>query len=319
MIDRYDPFFEKLHDTQLARWVDHLRPLTTAAMQPNAHGKMNEWQSAVSALPTLTPTTVDLTNGVTVDGVCTPDQRAHLIEQLQRLHPWRKGPFNLYGVDVDTEWRSDWKWERVRQAADLRGARVLDVGCGNGYHGWRMVGDGARQVIGIDPSLLFVMQFWALQKLIGTNHLPMVLPVGIESIPADSHAFDVVFSMGVLYHRRSPFDHLFDLRNALRPNGRLVLETLVIDGALGEVLVPEGRYAQMRNVWFLPSLLTLESWLRKCGFKQITLIDVTPTTVEEQRSTRWMTFHSLENYLKNGRTIEGHPPPLRATFAADLR
>ena len=56
--------------------------------------------------------------------------------------------------------------------------------------------------------------------------------------------------MGVLYHRRSPIDHLLELKGCLQTGGELVLETLVIDGGLGEVLVPENRYAKMRNVWF---------------------------------------------------------------------
>ena len=79
--------------------------------------------------------------------------------------------------------------------------------------------------------------------------------------------FDTVFSMGVLYHRRSPFHHLAELKNCLKPDGELVLETLVIDGKRGEVLVPERRYSKMHNVWFLPSCLTLESWLKRSGLK----------------------------------------------------
>ncbi|MCB0037218.1 MAG: tRNA 5-methoxyuridine(34)/uridine 5-oxyacetic acid(34) synthase CmoB, partial [Anaerolineales bacterium] len=181
-----------------------------------------------------------------------------------------------------------------------------------------MHGAGARQVIGLDPFLVFVMQFQALKKLIG--RLPVhVLPLGIEDLAPEMQAFDTVFSMGVLYHRRSPFDHLLELRDALRPGGELVLETIVIEGQLGEVLVPEGRYAQMRNVWFLPSVPTLESWLRKCRFTNIRVVDVTPTTTAEQRPTEWMTFHSLENYLDPHdpqKTGEGHPAPIRAVLVA---
>ena len=125
--------------------------------------------------------------------------------------------------------------------------------------------------------------------------------------------------MGVLYHRQSPFEHLITLRDSLKQGGELVLETIVIDGGLGEVLVPEGRYAQMRNVWFLPSCETLMSWLRKCWFADVRLIDVTPTTIEEQRSTDWMTFHSLKDFLDGENpqlTVEGHPAPKRAVITA---
>ena len=127
--------------------------------------------------------------------------------------------------------------------------------------------------------------------------------------------------MGVLYHRRSPIDHLLELRDCLQPGGELVLETLVIDGNLGEVLLPEGRYANMRNVWFLPSCATLSGWLKRCGFKNIRVLDVTPTSVEEQRSTEWMQFHSLKDFLDEENpllTCEGLPAPKRAIFIANV-
>jgi tRNA (mo5U34)-methyltransferase len=226
----------------------------------------------------------------------------------------------LFGVQIDTEWRSDWKWERLKnQIAPLQGRKVLDVGCGNGYHCWRMRGAGAELVVGIDPTLLFVMQFAALQKYLRDDHVA-VLPLGIEHVPQKLRFFDTVFSMGVLYHRRSPFDHLLELRDALRPGGQLVLETLVIDGGVGEILVPDDRYARMNNVWFLPSTAALTQWLKKVGFKNPQLLNATMTTTEEQRSTEWMTFQSLSHCLDPldaTRTIEGYPAPKRAILIAE--
>jgi tRNA (mo5U34)-methyltransferase len=98
-----------------------------------------------------------------------------------------------------------------------------------------------------------------------------------------------------------------------------VLETLVIDGEGDRVLVPKGRYAKMRNVWFIPSLPLLENWLRRCGFERVTTVDVTRTTFEEQRSTDWMTFESLADFLDPADrdfTIEGYPAPRRAIVTA---
>ena len=318
----YAEFLVSLNGTQLEPWGAQLARSLPFSLEPHVHGKMAEWRAAVSNLPAVTPSFTDLIDNVFVgkQSDLTTNEHKQLLDSLIVLHPWRKGPFHLFGHHIDTEWRSDWKWDRVKDAIEpLKNRRVLDVGCGNGYFGWRMLGAGAKQVIGIDPFLIFVMQFYALRR-----YLPelnnWVLPLGIEQLPADLRAFDTTFSMGVLYHRKSPIDHLIHLRDSHRSGGQLVLETLVIDGKLGEVLVPEGRYAQMRNVWFLPSTLTLESWLRKCQFKNIQLIDVTPTTIKEQRSTEWMTFHSLENYLDpadHSRTIEGHPAPIRAIFVAE--
>jgi len=235
------------------------------------------------------------------------------------LHPWRKGPYCLQGIRVDAEWRSDWKWDRLVQAiGPLEGRAVLDVGCGNGYHCWREAGRGARLVLGIDPTVLYVMQFLAVAHFLRSPRVA-VLPLALEDLPREMTGFDTVFSMGVLYHRRSPMDHLLDLRRLLRPGGELVLETLVLDGREDRVLVPAGRYARMRNVWFIPTPAALLGWLRRCGFHHGRLVDVAETTSGEQRSTEWMRFESLRDCLHPDdatRTVEGYPAPLRGIFIA---
>jgi tRNA (mo5U34)-methyltransferase len=239
---------------------------------------------------------------------------------LSDLKPWRKGPFNILGVDIDSEWRCNLKWDRVsKHVSDLQGRHILDVGSGNGYYGWRMKEAGAATVAGIDPSWLSVVQHLAINKFINDpSHV--VLPFTLESLTPNLEIFDTVFSMGVLYHRRSPLDHLFELRGALSPGGELVLETIVIEGTEGESLVPIGRYARMNNVWFLPTAKTLVQWLEKMGFENIRIVDQCKTTAEEQRQTSWKPGQSLTDYLDpndSNKTIEGHPAPIRATIIAD--
>ena len=172
----------------------------------------------------------------------------------------------------------------------------------------------------IQGPALFLAQFLAIHRLLapmspGLAGRVHMLPLGIEALPAGMARFDTVLSMGVLYHRRSPIDHLLELRGALRPGGQLVLETLVIEGGDDQLLVPAGRYAKMRNVWFIPSSALLEVWLRRVGFVDVRTVDITVTSVDEQRSTGWMTFESLADFLDpadSGITIEGHPAPRRA-------
>jgi tRNA (mo5U34)-methyltransferase len=304
-------------------WVELLLPRIEARFQEGRHGDWPAWMQLLGELPKVVPTRLDFAqNAVRIEGDtdCDGATRRSIETALRRLHPWRKGPYDIHGIFIDAEWRSDLKWRRLEGAiAPLAGRRVLDVGCGNGYHAWRMLGAGAKSVIGIDPTLLSVVQFLAVRHFAGDWPVA-VLPLGIEDVPAETRAFDTVFSMGVLYHRRSPFDHLVELKGCLRPGGELVLETLVVEGEAGRVLVPEGRYAQMRNVWFVPSPPTLSSWLTRAGFRQARLIDVSPTTTQEQRSTGWMRFQSLADFLDPedpSRTIEGHPAPRRAIFLAE--
>lgn len=321
MID-YQPLIDRWLAGDLAHWARQLPAQLEQGLSLQRYGDLPRWLAALDALPALQADTVTLTQsrvGASSSTPVTQADSAQLRTALQGLHPWRKGPFELFGTHIDTEWRSDWKWQRVQPAIDsLQGRRVLDVGCGSGYHCWRMLGEGAAEVIGIDPTPLFVVQFWALQHYLQQPDI-WVLPLGIEHVPEKSKAFDTVFSMGILYHRRSPMDHLQELRDCLRPGGQVVLETLVIEGKLGDTLVPEGRYARMGNVWFLPSCETLMSWMRKIGFTDVALVDVAATSIEEQRSTQWMTFHSLQNFLdpeNSSLSIEGYPAPRRAVVTA---
>ena len=244
---------------------------------------------------------------------------------LQQLGPWRKGPFQFFDTHIDTEWRSDWKWQRIAShLAPLEGRTILDVGCGSGYHMWRMLGAGAYRVVGVDPSRLFLSQFQAFKQYAQSGQdKPLnidLLPLKMEDVPRPLKAFDTTFSMGVLYHRKSPIDHLAELKDTLKPGGQLVLETLVIEGELGEVLMPEDRYAQMRNVWFLPSCDTLLLWARRAGFKNPRIVEKNITSLEEQRSTDWMQYQSLTDFLDaedKTKTREGYPAPLRATLIAE--
>ncbi|MDA9826047.1 tRNA 5-methoxyuridine(34)/uridine 5-oxyacetic acid(34) synthase CmoB [Porticoccaceae bacterium] len=319
----YGPFLSWLEESPIADWGETLPELLVQQLRRERWGDMPEWEETLKRLPEIDPLTVELTNQVSIGDASLMDKGRRLALQatLMGLHPWRKGPFNLFGMHLNTEWRSDWKWDRVLPHLDsLENRLVLDVGCGNGYHCWRMLGAGAQRVVGIDPSVKFVFQFQAIKNFAGRDLPVDVLPLGIEHMPERLAAFDTVFSMGILYHRHSPMTHLRELKELLRPGGQLVLETLVIEGPEGMVLVPEGRYAKMPNVWFLPSPDTLISWMRKNGFKNPRMVDINTTSIQEQRSTDWMTFESLEDFLDpedHSKTIEGHPAPVRAVFLAE--
>ncbi len=302
-------------------WVGPLREYVDEHFTVRRYGDLPDWLDCLASLPDITVSDIDLVEGVRIgrEEDASSSQRMQLERALRGLHPWRKGPFELFGIHVDAEWRSDWKWDRLMDhITPLAGRHVLDVGCGNGYHCWRMFGAGAETVTGIDPSPRFVVQFEAVRRYAG--ELPVyVLPASIETMPDGLGCFDTVFSMGVLYHRRSPIDHIRQLKSALCKGGELVLETLVVEGDDQTVLVPEDRYAMMRNVWFIPSVPLLQRWLRRCGLVDIRVVDISVTTTQEQRSTDWMSFQSLSDFLHPEYpeyTIEGLPAPKRAILIA---
>ncbi len=290
-----------LAELDLGSWRDELEVLIEARLSGSAHGDMRVWCRAIEQMPGARE---------------NPEM---LRELLLRLSPWRKGPFEIGGIHIDAEWRSDRKWDRLADFIEpLPGRVVLDVGCGNGYYALRMQQLGARLVIGLDPTVLYVLQFVAVQLFMAAPNVH-VLPCRLEDLPLPARRFDTAFSMGVLYHQRSPFEHLQTLRQALRPGGQLVLETLFLPGNKAFARTPPTRYARMRNVWMLPTIPELPAWLTRTGFEQVTVVDRSRTTSDEQRSTDWMPFESLASALDpadEDRTVEGWPAPRRVVIIA---
>jgi len=317
-------FINEAHGTCLFPWLKEQLSITPPSY--SKHGDYPRWNEALTGTENLHTSDVDLNaNAIRIGAAnsLSDTEKDKLEKDLQQLHPWRKGPFSIFGVHIDTEWHSDWKWQRLAEhISPLENRRVLDIGCGNGYYMLRMLGAGARWVLGMDPTPLFSMQYDCITRMIDQPLSSRLIPRGIDELPDRSEFFDTTFSMGVIYHRRSPLDHILKLRDSLRTGGELVLETLVIDGPVGMSLMPEGRYAKMRNVWFIPSVATLELWLRRCGFTSIKTVDVTTTSFEEQRATDWMRFESLPDFLDpadHHRTVEGYPAPVRAVVVAEKK
>lgn len=320
MID-FRPFYQQIATTNLSDWLETL-PLQLKEWETQTHGDYAKWSKIVDFLPDLHADEIDLKSAVKSDRTSPllEGEKQRIIHHLKQLMPWRKGPYHLFGIHVDCEWRSDFKWERVLpHLAPLQGRTILDVGCGSGYHMWRMVGESAKMVVGIDPTELFLCQFEAVRKLLNNDRRANLIPLGIEQMQPLA-AFDTVFSMGVLYHRKSPLDHLSQLKNQLVKGGELVLETLVVDGDVNTVLVPADRYAKMKNVYFIPSVAALINWLEKVGFTNVRCVDVATTTLEEQRKTDWLENESLIDFLDpndHSKTIEGYQAPKRAVILAN--
>jgi len=294
--------------------------ISNQAYQVN-NGNIPKWSQAIDTIDALPKGKISLKKPyISINKDCIDSEL--LMDALYKLVPWRKGPFMINDLALESEWDGDMKWQRIsKHIKSLKNKRVLDVGAGNGYFTLRMAMEGAKRALGIDPFLLFNYQFRAIKSMIESPLNALLLPVKLEDIPKKP-IFDTVFSMGVLYHQRDHMAHLSQLHEVMAPDAELVLETLVVECPEDYVLVPKGRYAQMRNVYSIPSIKTLKSWLNDANFNNVRVVDVNKTTTEEQRKTAWIGENgaSLEDFLNpldDSLTIEGYPAPTRAIVVCD--
>ena len=278
--------------------------------------RIENWKKIISNLPLINTTKVDLLNGITVQGKWDSKDKQRTEEDLMQLVPWRKGPFMIQDIFIDAEWQSNMKWERVLDLnIELKGKNILDVGSGNGYYGFRMLGKGAEFVVCLEPNVSHLTQFLVLNHFINSDRIKMV-PRRIEEISFLDKCFDLVFSMGVLYHQRNPESHLNLLASHLKEGGQIILETLIAPDEYGQALIPKSSYANMSNVWFIHSRKGLEDLINKSGLKILKMGFSVKTMPEEQRATKWMPFRSLVDGLSQGldRTVEGLPSPDRVVL-----
>ena len=309
--------FEKdCNMTHLSSICTSLVELSKQAFEVN-NGNIPKWENAIANIQKIQPGQVSFKHPYVA--INADANNAELTQALKQLMPWRKGPYQIGELKLESEWRGDMKWDRLKDhIKPLAGKTVLDVGSGNGYFTYLMAMQSADIAIGIEPFLLFNYQFQAIRTLIKHPPKAYILPLKLEQMP-EGLLFDSVFSMGVLYHQKDHMLHIQQLKNVMAKDGELILETLIIDKQHGDQIIPEDRYARMRNVWCLPSTDTLHSWLQTAGFKNIKLVDVTKTTSEEQRATHWIgdTTQSIKDFLDpndDNLTIEGLPAPKRAIF-----
>jgi tRNA (mo5U34)-methyltransferase len=246
--------------------------------------------------------------------------REKVYKAMRDFMPWRKGPFEVFGITIDAEWRSERKWNRaLPELPDLHGKIVADIGCNNGYYMFRMAHHEPKLVIGFEPYLQHYFTFKALNGFAGCENLLCEL-LGVEHIGLFKKSFDVIFLMGILYHRSSPIEVLREIRAALKPGGVLIVESQGIPGKEPWALFPMQRYAKVPGTYFVPTGACLENWLSRAGFSGVKIFFSHPMSSREQRRTEWMVFESYADYIDQANpslTVEGYPAPIRIFARAD--
>jgi len=265
------------------------------------------------ALERLPEIEADLLLGDVVSLKTKEDIDSEMIENVARMMmPWRKGPFELFGLFIDTEWQSFMKYNLLRPYFDLKGKRVADIGCNNGYYLFRMQEDAPTSLVGFDPSALYKTQFDFINHFAKTDIKYELL--GVEHLPFYEEKFDTIFCLGVLYHRSDPVAMLKQLYKGLDKSGEVILDTFMIDGDTETALCPQGAYSKIPNIYFVPTIPALKNWCLRAGFSDFEVLETSVTSAEEQRKTEWIEGQSLEDFLDPEdptKTVEGYPAPKR--------
>lgn len=279
-------------------WYDQLK-LSLAIQKENLEPKLGDWVSV----------------GTKED--VSEEEYETILQTAKKLIPWRKGPFKLFGIEIDSEWQSNIKYNLIRPHFNLKDKVVADIGCNNGYYMFRMLEDKPKRLIGFDPSPLTMLQFDFINHFVQSDIVYEKL--GVEHLELYNHKFDFIFMLGVLYHRPDPVGTLKSLARGMNVKGEVLIDTFMIDGEEEVALTPNGRYSKIPNIYFIPTIPALKNWLSRAGFEEIKVLSVTTTTSEEQRKTQWSFDQSLEDFLDpedSTKTVEGYPAPKRVYIKA---
>ncbi len=250
------------------------------------------------------------------DAIAASDE-AKILETARLMKPWRKGPFRISKTLIDSEWQSFVKYNLIEPYFDLKGKIVGDIGCNNGYYLFRMLKSNPKKLVGFDPSSLNYMQFMLINHFLKSDIVYEML--GVEHIALYEHRFDLLFCLGVLYHRSDPIATLKSLYQGLNGGGELILDTFMIDGDSEVALSPKQSYSKIPNVYFIPTIPALKNWCYRAGFEHVEVLAASKTDHNEQRKTEWIDTQSLEDFLDPNdanKTIEGYPAPKRVYIKA---
>lgn len=186
----------------------------------------------------------------------------------------------------------------VRERVALRGARVLDVGCGGGLLSEALAGEGATVVaLDLAPELIEIARLHLLESRRAVDYRLQ----SVESL-ADSEpgSFDAITCMEMLEHVPDPLSVIRACATLLKPGGRLFLSTLnrtpaafalaIVGAEYIAGLLPKGTHDY--TSFIRPS--ELAAWLRAAGLQ---LDDVSGLAYDPIRGKAWVGGPTAVNYL----------------------
>ena len=146
--------------------------------------------------------------------------QAKLLQSLcEHLIPWRKGPYDVFGISIDAEWDSSIKWSRLKPHLNVRGKKVCDIGSNNGYFMWKLLEESPDLVVGLEPVTKHWACFEIFKGFLNKSVPAFMEPMGVEYLSLYPKFFDTILCLGIYYHRRDPLVMLKEIFDALARGG----------------------------------------------------------------------------------------------------
>jgi 2-polyprenyl-6-hydroxyphenyl methylase/3-demethylubiquinone-9 3-methyltransferase len=186
----------------------------------------------------------------------------------------------------------------IAERTPLRGARVLDVGCGGGLLSEALAREGAEvTAIDLAPDLLKIARLHGLESGVRVDYRQQSVEALATETPG---SFDAITCMEMLEHVPNPASVLQACATLLKPGGRLFLSTLnrtpaafalaIVGAEYVARLLPKGTHSYQDFI--KPS--ELAAWMRAAGLQ---LEDVSGLVYEPWRNAARLSRRTDINYL----------------------
>ncbi len=172
--------------------------------------------------------------------------------------------------EADPSW-----YDFLSNLIDIRGKKILDVGCGGGIYTKELAKVGAYEITAYDFSEQMLEA--AKENCNGHNNI-LYMKGNAHEINLPDEQFDIVISRAVIHHLDDVLQFFHEAYRVLKPNGAIVIQ----DRTIEDCTLP-GSEEHIRGYFFdcYPKLITKENerrphsqavqqWFAEANFQDIT-------------------------------------------------
>jgi len=197
-------------------------------------------------------------------------QRVNELGREQTWHHKIELPYGMVTTNKEqvTQGKNTIKWSRVKEYIDiinLKGKRVLDVGCGEGFFSLKLATMGAMEVVAVDADELRIKKAKYVAEILETSNIDYKVANIFDIQMKNSGHFDFALCMGFLHRIPYPYEAIQKLRE-----GNFDSPIMKYCGGKSK---DSNQYS---GLYWLPSTQCVLDILKDLGFRHNLVIDNSP-------------------------------------------